>query len=77
MVIQVGSLSLLLNKPDYELAKANVSDVSTHLLLMDGNVDVSGRLGSMSLLDLTPHGKLYRERFTTKGQEALSFNIFK
>ncbi|XP_022090239.1 vacuolar protein sorting-associated protein 13D-like isoform X2 [Acanthaster planci] len=77
MVIQVGSLSLLLNKPDYELAKANVSNVSTHLLLMDGNMDVSGRLGRMSLLDLTPHGKLYRERFTTKGQEALSFSIFK
>ncbi|XP_038078266.1 vacuolar protein sorting-associated protein 13D-like isoform X2 [Patiria miniata] len=77
MVIQVGSLSLLLNKPDYELAKANVSDVSAHLLLMDGNMDVSGRLGSMSLLDLTPHGKLYRERFSTKGQEALSFSIFK
>ncbi|XP_033641822.1 vacuolar protein sorting-associated protein 13D-like isoform X2 [Asterias rubens] len=77
MVIQVGSLSLLLNKPDYELAKANVSEVSAHLLLMDGNIDVSGRLGSISLLDLTPHGKLYRERFSTKGQEALSFSIFK
>ena len=36
MQIQVKSLSLILNKPEYELAKAQVSDITAHLLHMDG-----------------------------------------
>ena len=36
MQIQVKSLSLILNKPEYELAKAQVSDITAHLLLMEG-----------------------------------------
>lgn len=36
---------------------------------------MQGSLGSLSLSDLTPHGDLYRERFTTQGGEALIFNI--
>jgi len=48
-----------------------VSDVS------DGDLSLQGSLGSLSLSDLTPHGDLYRERFTTRGGEALVFNIYK
>lgn len=73
----MASLSLILNKPEYELAKANVSVVTAHVILQDGNMDVSGKLGKISLLDLTPHGKLYPERFFTKGEEAVSFDFFK
>lgn len=48
-----------------------LSDIS------DGDLTLQGSLGSLSLSDLTPHGDLYRERFTTHGEEALSFNIIK
>lgn len=34
---------------------------------------MSGSLGSMSLLDLTPHGRFYRERFLSSGRKALNF----
>lgn len=77
MQVHLASLSLILNKPDYELAKASVSEVNAHMTNMEGNLEVKGHMGSMSVLDLTPHGRLYRERFTTKGEEALSFHIFK
>lgn len=43
----------------------------------EGNLALQGSLGSLSLSDLTPHGDLYRERFTTQGGEALIFNILK
>ncbi|XP_078616141.1 intermembrane lipid transfer protein VPS13D-like isoform X3 [Branchiostoma floridae x Branchiostoma japonicum] len=75
--VKVRSLSLLLNKPEYELAKANVAQLSARVSLVDGNMAVTGNLGSMSVLDLTPHGALYRERFVTSGKEALDFNIFR
>ncbi|KAA8590750.1 hypothetical protein FQN60_001693 [Etheostoma spectabile] len=45
--------------------------------MLDGNLALQGSLGSLSLSDLTPHGDLYRERFTTRGGEALIFNIHK
>lgn len=44
---------------------------------VDGDLALQGSLGSLSLSDLTPHGDLYRERFTTQGGEALIFNILK
>ena len=45
--------------------------------ISDGDLSLQGSLGSLSLSDLTPHGDLYRERFTTRGGEALVFNIQK
>lgn len=45
--------------------------------ISDGDMALQGTLGSLSLSDLTPHGDLYRERFTTQGGEALIFNILK
>lgn len=71
--ISVRSLTLVLIRSDYELAKANVSNahfvVSSH---SEMNM-VEGRLGSVSLYDLTSHGIIYREKFVTSGNEALSF----
>ncbi|GLD45540.1 vacuolar protein sorting-associated protein 13D, partial [Lates japonicus] len=75
--LKVHSLSLVLNKKLNELARASVSKLSAHLEMLDGNLAVQGSLGSLSLSDLTPHGDLYRERFTTRGGEALIFNIYK
>ncbi|XP_029973693.1 vacuolar protein sorting-associated protein 13D, partial [Salarias fasciatus] len=75
--LKVHSLSLVLNKKLNELAKASVSKLSAHVEMLDGNLSLQGSLGSLSLSDLTPHGDLYRERFTTQGGDALIFNIFK
>nr|XP_006005250.1 PREDICTED: vacuolar protein sorting-associated protein 13D [Latimeria chalumnae] len=75
--LKVHSLSLVLNKKSNELAKASVSRLAAHLKLIDGDLTLHGSLGSLSLSDLTPHGELYRERFTTSGEEALIFHIFK
>ncbi|XP_041656068.1 vacuolar protein sorting-associated protein 13D isoform X2 [Cheilinus undulatus] len=75
--LKVHSLSLVLNKKVNELARASVSKLSAHLEMLDGDLALQGSLGSLSLSDLTPHGDLYRERFTTRGGEALIFNIHK
>lgn len=71
--ISVRSLTLVFVRPDYEIAKANVS--SAHFIVSKHNTSktVKGRLGSVSLFDLTSHGSLYRERFLTSGNEALNF----
>lgn len=46
-------------------------------VLVEGDLALQGSLGSLSLSDLTSHGELYRERFTTSGEEALIFQIYK
>lgn len=73
----VQSFALILNKPDYELAQARVSDLAMHLSLREGNMEVHGCLGNLSLTDQSPHGTLYRERFITVGQQAMDFTFFK
>ncbi|XP_030623060.1 vacuolar protein sorting-associated protein 13D [Chanos chanos] len=75
--LKVHSLSLVLNKKTNELAKASVSKLFAHMEMIEGDLALQGSLGSLSLSDLTPHGDLYRERFTTRGGEALVFNIYK
>ncbi|XP_065141972.1 intermembrane lipid transfer protein VPS13D isoform X2 [Paramisgurnus dabryanus] len=75
--LKVHSLSLVLRKKTNELAKANVSKLLTHMEMIDGDLALQGSLGSLSLSDLTPHGDLYKERFTTRGGEALVYNIYK
>lgn len=75
--LSVKSLSLTLNKPEYELAKAKVSGLTTHMAMRDENMTVKGQLGSISLRDQSPQGSLYRERFMTVGQHALHFDFFK
>ncbi|KAM4652130.1 intermembrane lipid transfer protein VPS13D [Discoglossus pictus] len=75
--LKVHSLSLVLKKTTSELAKASVSKLTAHLEMIDGDLALQGSIGSLSLSDLTLHGELYRERFTTSGEEALIFHIFK
>ncbi|KAJ8264877.1 hypothetical protein COCON_G00139760 [Conger conger] len=75
--LKVHSLTLVLNKKTNELAKASVSKLAAHMEIIEGDLTLQGSLGSLSLSDLTPHGDLYRERFTTRGGEALVFNIHK
>ncbi|XP_015283767.1 PREDICTED: vacuolar protein sorting-associated protein 13D [Gekko japonicus] len=75
--LKVHSLSLVLNKATTELAKANVSKLATHVEIIEGDLALQGSIGSLSLSDLTSHGELYRERFTTSGEEALTFQIHK
>ena len=43
--ITVASLSLLLNKADYELARANISGFTSQVSLRNGNVSVKGTDG--------------------------------
>ncbi|XP_073441688.1 intermembrane lipid transfer protein VPS13D isoform X3 [Dendrobates tinctorius] len=77
MDLKVHSLSLVLKKTSSELAKASVSKLTTHLENIEGDLALQGSIGSLSLSDLTAHGELYSERFTTSGDEALIFHIFK
>lgn len=73
--ITVRSLTLVFNRPDHEIARANVSNAQIIVSKCghQSSKTVEGKLGRISLLDLTAHGALYRERFLTTGNEALSF----
>ena len=75
--LKIQSLTLILNKPEYELAKANIAKFGAHVSLRDGNFTAKGQLGSMSLLDISPYGTKYRERFITTGTQALDFHLHK
>lgn len=67
------SLNLILVRNESELSKANISNVILHIKKVDVTESIDGRLGSISLYDLTPYGCLYQEKFSTSGTEALSF----
>ncbi|XP_034948002.1 vacuolar protein sorting-associated protein 13D isoform X2 [Chelonus insularis] len=71
--IEVRSLTMILTRTDREIAKANISNASMRIIKALNKTKVSGSLGSMSLLDLTPHGRFYRERFLSSGRKALNF----
>lgn len=73
MKVLIRSLDLILVKNESELSKANVSNIILHVNKSNVIESVDGKLGSVSLFDLTPHGYMYRERFSTSGREALSF----
>ena len=75
--LKVENLTIVLNKPEYELAQASVSKLTSHVSLRDGNFDMTGQLGKMMLVDLSPHGVLYREKFMTVGDQAMEFHFFK
>nr|XP_045619802.1 vacuolar protein sorting-associated protein 13D-like isoform X1 [Procambarus clarkii]XP_045619809.1 vacuolar protein sorting-associated protein 13D-like isoform X1 [Procambarus clarkii] len=77
MEIQVHSLTLILNKTDSELARASISQILVRSVGSEGNLTLTGRLGSLSLIDCTSHGHLYREKFITAGNEAMTFQIFR
>lgn len=71
--ISVRSLNLVLVKPGYELAKANVSNARFIVSNIGPAKTIEGSLGSISLNDLTTHGSIYREKFMTSGNEAVNF----
>lgn len=68
---------MVLVKPDYDITKANVSNVDISIKSNGLSKEVEGKLGSMSLLDLTLQGQLYKERFLTTGKQALHFNYIR
>lgn len=71
--ITVRSLNLVFIRNESELAKANVSNAS-FLVAKEGNLKIiEGKLGSVSLYDLSAYGKIYKEKFLTSGTEALKF----
>jgi len=75
--IKVRSLSVVLNKPEYEIASASAINYVSKVHLKNGNFSVEGTLGDFTLKDLTPHGQLYRDRFLSRGEHVLKFHFFK
>ncbi|XP_054721064.1 intermembrane lipid transfer protein VPS13D-like [Uloborus diversus] len=76
-LLKVKSLTVVLNKQDYKLASANISNFMCDTSIQDHTYTIKGTLGSISLSDLSRHGHLYPEKFITTGSEALHFHIFK
>uniref|UniRef100_A0A2C9LEM5 UBA domain-containing protein n=1 Tax=Biomphalaria glabrata TaxID=6526 RepID=A0A2C9LEM5_BIOGL len=74
---QVESFTLIFNKPEYELAQTTAADLKTHIEIRDDNLSLNGQLGSLSLLDQSPHGQLYRQRFVSTGRQVVEFHFFK
>ena len=75
--LRVQSLSLTLNKQEHPLSRGTATELSADINISHGNVRVKGSLGTATLIDLTETGSYYRERLTTTGQQALSFDVFK
>lgn len=75
--ITVRSLNVVLVKPERDIAKANISSVEIEIKTVGMFKEVDGKLGSMSLQDLTLHGQLYKERFLTSGEQALQFTYIR
>lgn len=75
--LKVKSLTVVLNKPEYKLASANISNFTSDMSLRDHTYSIKGTLGRISLSDLSPHGHLYPEKFITTGSEALHYHILK
>ena len=77
--VKVKALSVVLNHEAYEVAVATVKTFVSRISLRDGNFAIGGTLGNFLVQDLTPQGKLYRDRFLTmQGQDqVLTFDFFK
>ncbi len=77
ITMRVESLSLLLNKREYELAKASIAQWSATMTINDGDLNMQGRLGTISLNDLSPYGTNYKCKFITIGSQALDFDFMR
>jgi len=75
--IKVKSLSVILNRPEYEVACVTAKNYTSKINLRDGNFAICGSLGNFSLKDLTSNGLLYKDRFVSRGKEAFNFQFFK
>ena len=61
--VSMKSLSATLNKEQYPLAKAVISNLNFDMEQRGPDQHVVGSIGYISLSDMSPHGTLYRERF--------------
>lgn len=59
---QVSALTLVLSKKRYPIAKVKAFGLFTDINMQDGNLAAAGRLTSVSVTDMSPHGTLYREK---------------
>ncbi|KAJ8920133.1 hypothetical protein NQ315_011790 [Exocentrus adspersus] len=75
--VTVRSLTVVLVRPERDIAKANISNVEVVVKTAGLSKEVEGKLGTMSLQDLTLHGQLYRERFVTSPKQALQFKYIR
>ena len=64
--VRVSSLSLTLNKVNYPLAKIKIAGLSSMVNLRENNMSVKGKLMKINLLDMSPHGKMYREKLVLR-----------
>ncbi|XP_028134062.1 intermembrane lipid transfer protein Vps13D [Diabrotica virgifera virgifera] len=71
--INVKSLNIVIAERDREIAKANISNVELEIKTTGSSKEVDGKLGSLSLLDLTVDGQFYRDKFLTSGKQAVLF----
>ena len=78
MVIQVKSLSVVLNHSRYEVARASVIHFYSRLGWTEKSFTVDGTLRKFLLSDLTPAGHLYQDRFTLRPghDDMLTFEYF-
>ena len=60
--VRVSSLSLTLNKAKYPLAKIKIAGLTSLVNLRENNMSVQGKLMKINLMDMSPHGKMYREK---------------
>ncbi|QQP35707.1 Uncharacterized protein FKW44_023999, partial [Caligus rogercresseyi] len=76
--LRVKSLSVLLNKPEYELSKISVCNFAAKMKSSDEDFSIKGHLGNFSLKDLTPTGRLYSDRFISRkgSNQVLHFDFF-
>ena len=75
--LRVRSLTVTLNKSEHLLARGVASGLEVDATLEQSNVLAKGSLGQASLVDFTDTGAYYREKFTTTGDQALSFDVYK
>ena len=64
--VKVKSLSLILNRPEYEVASITAKNYTSKVTLRDRNFAICGSLGNLSLKDLTANGLLYKDRFVSR-----------
>ncbi len=77
--LKVKALSVMLNRQSpEEVASIQAREFSSRVSLRDGDFSVGGRLGVFSLRDLSPDGgMLYRDRLLSRGEDLLTFHLFK
>eukprot|EP00049_Salpingoeca_infusionum_P001408 m.48084 g.48084 ORF g.48084 m.48084 type:complete len:4330 (-) comp11009_c0_seq1:451-13440(-) len=71
----LSSVSALLVADDNPIAKCAASGIELRMDLMDKYSRTQGRLQSVEVTDLTPYGCMYRNVFSTCGDDMLTFTL--